>query len=186
LLVLTSLNCWIWRSLLQLPLYHCRVVIITEGQRNVPVSYARRVRVWKCTAVLILTCLCGFLWPELSRLFCDFNYFTADHGCPVFLSAKSEFLVSGAERVIALFQNQIFYGVLYFLLVFVLYFLYWGGFKTNQIAKIYRSKGGLFRHSSGKHTEEYLAHTTHRIILAGAIFLGLIAVLPLVVGASPE
>ncbi|MDD5341699.1 MAG: preprotein translocase subunit SecY, partial [Patescibacteria group bacterium] len=33
----------------------------------------------------------------------------------------------------------------------------------------------------GKHTEDYLSFVTNRIIFAGALFLGLIAVLPLVI-----
>ncbi|MFH1677844.1 MAG: preprotein translocase subunit SecY, partial [Patescibacteria group bacterium] len=32
----------------------------------------------------------------------------------------------------------------------------------------------------GRHTSEYLADTTHKIIFIGALFLGIIAILPLI------
>ncbi|MDX9893145.1 MAG: preprotein translocase subunit SecY [Patescibacteria group bacterium] len=160
------------------------VVVITEGQRNVPVSYARRVRGMKmyggvnthlplrvnmAGVIPIIFAISIILLPTMVAQF--------------FLSAKSAFLVTAAEQVIALFQNQIFYGVLYFLLVFgFTYFYTEVVFKPNQIAENLQKQGGFIPGiRPGKHTEEYLAHTTHRIILAGAIFLGLIAVLPLVV-----
>jgi len=159
------------------------VVIITEGQRNVPVSYARRVRGMKmyggvnthlplrvnmAGVIPIIFAISIILFPPMIAQF--------------FLSAKTSFLVAAAEKVIALFQNQIFYGVSYFILVFgFTYFYTEVVFKPDQIAENLQKQGGFIPGiRPGKHTEEYLSKTTHRIILAGALFLGIIAVLPLI------
>ncbi|MBI3291093.1 preprotein translocase subunit SecY [Candidatus Falkowbacteria bacterium] len=160
------------------------VVIITEGQRNVPVSYAKRVRGMKmyggvnthlplrvnmAGVIPIIFAISIILFPPMVAQF--------------FLSAKSAVLVRIAETTIAIFENQLVYGVLYFLLVFGFTFFYTEViFKPDQIAENLQKQGGFIPGiRPGKHTEEYLSHTTHRIILAGALFLGLIAVLPLIV-----
>ncbi|NUM25030.1 MAG: preprotein translocase subunit SecY [Candidatus Buchananbacteria bacterium] len=160
------------------------VVIITEGQRNVPVSYARRVRGMKmyggvnthlplrvnmAGVIPIIFAISIILFPPMIAQF--------------FLTAKTPLLVSIAEKVIAIFEDQLFYGITYFLLVFgFTYFYTEVVFKPDQIAENLQKQGGFIPGiRPGKHTEEYLANTTHKIILAGALFLGLIAILPLIV-----
>ena len=99
-----------------------------------------------------------------------------------FLAAKTQILVTIAEGTIALFQNQLFYGISYFILVFGFTFFYTEVvFKPDQIAENLQKQGGFIPGiRPGRHTMEYLSNTTHKIILAGALFLGLIAVLPLI------
>ena len=159
------------------------VVIITEGQRNVPVSYAKRVRGMKmyggvdthlplrvnmAGVIPIIFAISVVLFPPMVAQF--------------FLNAKSAFLVSGAQWVIAVFQNQVFYGVFYFILVFGFTYFYTEViFHPDQIADNLQKQGGFIPGiRPGNHTAQYLKNTTHRIILAGALFLGLIAVLPLI------
>jgi len=159
------------------------VVIITEGQRNVPVSYAKRVRGMKmyggvnthlplrvnmAGVIPIIFAISIILFPPMIAQF--------------FLSAKTAILVSIAEKTIAIFQNQLIYGILYFVLVFgFTYFYTEVVFKPDQIAENLQKQGGFIPGiRPGKHTEEYLTNTTHRIILAGALFLGIIAVLPMI------
>lgn len=162
------------------------IVIVTEGQRNVPVSYARRVRGQKmyggvnthlplrvnmAGVIPIIFAISIILFPPMIAQF--------------FLSAKTAWLVTAAESVIRIFENQLFYGIFYFLLVFGFTFFYTEViFKPDQIAENLQKQGGFIPGiRPGKHTEEYLSKITHRIILAGALFLGLIAILPLVVRA---
>jgi len=99
-----------------------------------------------------------------------------------FLNAKSQFLVKSAEWVIAVFQDQLFYGVFYFILVFGFTYFYTEViFHPDQISENLQKQGGFIPGiRPGSHTAEYLKNTTNRIILAGALFLGLIAVLPLI------
>ncbi|OGY45558.1 MAG: preprotein translocase subunit SecY [Candidatus Buchananbacteria bacterium RIFCSPHIGHO2_01_FULL_39_8] len=159
------------------------VVIITEGQRNVPVSYAKRVRGMKmyggvdthlplrvnmAGVIPIIFAISIILFPPMVAQF--------------FLNAKSQFLVKSAEWVIAVFQDQLFYGVFYFILVFGFTYFYTEViFHPDQISENLQKQGGFIPGiRPGSHTAEYLKNTTNRIILAGALFLGLIAVLPLI------
>jgi preprotein translocase subunit SecY len=162
------------------------VVVITEGQRNVPISYAKRIRGLKmyggvnthlplrvnmAGVIPIIFAISIILFPPMVAQF--------------FLGAKTDFLVKIAQQVILLFQNQIFYGVLYFLLVFGFTYFYTEViFHPDQIAENLQKQGGFIPGiRPGSHTVEYLKNTTHRIILAGAFFLGLIAVLPLILNS---
>ena len=159
------------------------VVVITEGQRNVPVSYAKRgrgmkmyggvnthlpLRVNMAGVIPIIFAISIILFPPMIAQF--------------FLTAKTPILVTLAQNTIGLFQDQIFYGVLYFLLVFGFTYFYTEViFHPDQIAENLQKQGGFIPGiRPGRQTVDYLKNTTNRIILAGALFLGVIAVLPLV------
>jgi len=159
------------------------VVIITEGQRNVPVQYARQVRgnrmyggtsthlplrVNMAGVIPIIFAISVVMFPPMIAQF--------------FIHARSDFIAKAAEWTIAIFQNQLVYGVLYFLLVFAFTFFYTEViFHPTQIAENLQKQGGFIPGiRPGRHTSEYLANTTHKIIFVGALFLGLIAILPLI------
>ncbi len=159
------------------------VVIITEGQRNVPVQYARQIRgsrvyggtsthlplrVNMAGVIPIIFAISIILFPSMIAQF--------------FTQAKSEWLANGAHSVINLFQNQLFYGIAYFILVFAFTYFYTEViFHPTKIAENLQKQGGFIPGiRPGTQTSEYLAATTHRIIFVGALFLGVIAVLPLI------
>ncbi len=160
------------------------VVVITEGQRNIPVSYARSVRgarthgslnsflpirVNLAGVIPIIFAISVLLFPPLLAQF--------------FTHARSQILVNIAEQVIVIFNNKLFYGGFYFLLVFGFTYFYTSVvFHPDQIAENLQKQGGFIPGiRPGKNTSEYLSYTVNRIIFAGAIFLGLIAVLPLII-----
>ena len=99
-----------------------------------------------------------------------------------FVAAKTAWIASAAEWTIIFFNNQLVYGIMYFLLVFAFTFFYTEViFHPEQIAENLQKQGGFIPGiRPGKHTSEYLANTTHKIIFVGALFLGLIAILPLI------
>ncbi|HBF67452.1 MAG TPA: preprotein translocase subunit SecY [Candidatus Magasanikbacteria bacterium] len=159
------------------------VVIMTEGQRNIPVSYARRVigssgvggvsthlplRVNMAGVIPIIFAISLILFPTLIAQF--------------FVSAQTDWVASFAQWIIAIFQNQLFYGIFYFLLVFGFTFFYTAVvFHPEQIAENLQKQGGFIPGiRPGKQTEEYLSRVTNRILLFGALFLGAIAILPLI------
>ncbi|MBI4433738.1 preprotein translocase subunit SecY, partial [Candidatus Uhrbacteria bacterium] len=74
------------------------------------------------------------------------------------------------------------YGVLYFLLVVIFTYFYTAVvFQPNQIAENLQKQGGFIPGiRPGRATAEYLSYVTNRIISAGAVALGIIAILPLV------
>ena len=160
------------------------VVIITEGQRNIPVSYAKRVRGQKmyggmnthlpirvntAGVIPIIFAISIVLFPPMVAQF--------------MLRAGSGWVFNLGQSIIEIFNNQIFYGVFYFLLVFGFTYFYTAViFHPYQIAENLQKNGGFIPGiRPGSHTAEYLQKTISRITLTGALFLGLIAVLPLMV-----
>jgi len=160
------------------------VVYITEGQRNIPISYAGRggtnrlfggqtshlpLRVNQAGVIPIIFALSLLLFPGLIASF--------------FAQARTEWIAGAAEAVQYLFQNQVFYGIFYFLLVvFFTYFYTWVVFKPDNVAENIQKSGGFIPGiRPGRQTIDFLSYVSNRITLAGAIFLGLIAVLPIIV-----
>lgn len=160
------------------------VVVITEGQRIVPVSYAKRVRgnrmfggvsthlplrVNQAGVIPIIFALSIMLFPGVIANF--------------FLASRNQFIVSSAQSVVNLFQNQWFYGIIYFVLVVLFTYFYTSVvFDPKNIAENLQKQGGFIPGiRPGRRTSEYLKYVLNRITLTGALFLGLIAVLPLIV-----
>ena len=102
------------------------------------------------------------------------------------VQSKSEWLVNAAHWIISVFSNQLVYGSLYFLLVFGFTYFYTAVvFHPDQIAENLQKQGGFIPGiRPGSHTAQFLRHISSRIILTGALFLGLIAVLPNIVQAG--
>lgn len=159
------------------------VVIINEGQRNIPVQYARQIRgnrafggtsthlplrVNMAGVIPIIFAISVVLFPSMISQF--------------LIHAKTAWIANAATATINLFNNQLFYGIIYFILVFAFTYFYTEViFHPTQIAENLQKQGGFIPGiRPGKHTSDYLSNTTHRIILVGALFLGLIAVLPLI------
>ena len=106
-------------------------------------------------------------------------------GTHIFVSAQTAWIANLAQWTIQVFNNQLVYGILYFVLVFAFTYFYTEVvFHPKQIAENLQRQGGFIPGiRPGKQTEEYLAKTTHKIVFVGALFLGLIAILPLIMKA---
>jgi len=158
------------------------VVIINEGQRNIPVQYARQIRgnrtfggtsthlplrVNMAGVIPIIFAISVVLFPSMIAQF--------------LIHAKTAWIANAAAGTIQLFNNQLFYGIAYFLLVFAFTYFYTEViFHPTQIAENLQKQGGFIPGiRPGKATSDYLSGTTHKIILVGALFLGIIAILPL-------
>lgn len=160
------------------------VVIVSEGQRNIPVSYAKRVRgmrmyggvsthlplrVNQAGVIPIIFAISIILFPGLIGSFLA--------GVP------NQYVQQFSQFLIQVFNNQWVYGVVYFLLVFVFTYFYTAvTFDPQQIADNVQKQGGfILGVRPGRPTAEFLYRILNRITLAGALFLGAIAVLPLAV-----
>jgi len=160
------------------------VVLVTEGQRNIPVSYAKRIRgsqtyggasthlplrVNQAGVIPIIFAVSIMMFPTMIANF--------------LLRVNNEAVKSAAQHVATFMQNQWFYGIAYFVLVVLFTYFYTAVvFDPNKIAENLQKQGGYIPGIRPGHTTaEYLYHITNRITLAGSLFLGLIAVLPLIV-----
>jgi preprotein translocase subunit SecY len=160
------------------------VVFISEGQRNIPVSYARRIRgnrvfggvqthlplrVNQAGVIPIIFAVSMILFPGM------IGNFLINSSNPV-LHGIAQFLVS-------MFNNPTIYTITYFFLVFIFTFFYtFVSFDPQQISDNIQKQGGfILGIRPGRPTAEYLYSILNRIPLVGGLFLGAIAVLPLIV-----
>ncbi|MBI4600207.1 preprotein translocase subunit SecY [Candidatus Uhrbacteria bacterium] len=159
------------------------VIVMTEGQRNIPVTYARRtrgmsmgsvdthlpIRVSQAGVIPIIFAISVILFPPTIAQF--------------FIQAKTPAIAQAAQAVISFFNGSLAYGIMYFLLVIAFTYFYTSViFKPDQISENLQKQGGFIPGiRPGKPTSDFLQGTVNKIILPGAVFLGLIAVLPLVV-----
>jgi preprotein translocase subunit SecY len=159
------------------------VVLITEARRNIPVSYAKRVRGAKmyggtstylplsvnpAGVIPIIFALSILLFPGMIA-----NYFGTYSG-----------IVGNVASAIGTFFNNVWiHGILYFLLVIVFTYFYTAvTFDPNKIAENLQKMGGFVPGvRPGKSTAEFVKRILNRVLFTGAIFLGLIAVLPSIV-----
>ncbi|MFH0951141.1 MAG: preprotein translocase subunit SecY [bacterium] len=160
------------------------VVVINEGQRNIPVQYARQIRGQRSfggtTSNLPLRVNMAGVMPIIFAI----SVITFPTMIAQFMAqAKSQFLANAAQWLVGIIQNQLVYGLLYFVLVFAFTYFYTEViFHPKQIAENLQKQGAFIPGiRPGSHTEQYLSATTYKILFVGALFLGLIAVLPLIV-----
>ena len=159
------------------------VVIITEGQRNIPVSYAKRVRgnrmyggtnthlplrVNQAGVIPIIFAISIIMMPPMVGQF--------------MMRAKTQFIANAGTWMSDVFQNNLVYGISYFVLVFAFTYFYTAViFHPTQIADNLQKSGGFIPGiRPGEQTSGYLQNTISKITLFGALFLALIAVLPLI------
>lgn len=159
------------------------VVTINEAQRNIPVSYAKRVRGMRMyggmdTHLPLRVNMAGVIPIIFAISLVIFPPMVAQF----FVSAQTEWVAAGAQWIIDLFQNQLFYGIFYFTLVVAFTYFYTAViFHPEQIAENLQKNGGFIPGiRPGRFTAEYLGKVINRILLAGSVFLGLIAILPLI------
>lgn len=157
------------------------VVVMTQAERQVPITYAKRVRgsqtyggttsylplrLNQSGVIPIIFALSIILFPQMV------------------LNILSTFNIAGvaglADKVTAFFQNQTMYALVYFTLVFVFTFFYTAvTFDPDAMSKNLQRNGAFIPGiRPGTHTSEYLGKLIARLTLVGAIFLGAIAVLP--------
>ena len=160
------------------------VVVVTEAERSVPVTYAKQVRGNKvyggvstylplrlnqAGVIPIIFALSILLFPQIIANF---------------LSNSSNIRVADIATSVSTFlTNPWSHAIIYFFLVFVFTYFYTAvTFDPKQISENLQ-KGGAFIPGvrPGESTMDYLGKIVTRITLVGAIFLGLIAVLPLVI-----
>lgn len=160
------------------------VVFVNEGQRNVPVQYARQMRGSQSTggatsSLPLRVNTVGVIPIIFAISLLIFPTFIAQ-----FLSRAHTVWIADAARWITItLQNQWVYGILYFALVVGFTYFYTAVvFHPDQMAENLQKQGGFVPGiRPGKPTADYLQSIIQRITLGGALFLGTIAVLPNIV-----
>jgi len=155
------------------------IVFMNEATRQIPVSYARRVgrvgltssyiplRVNQAGVIPIIFAVSLVLLPSLATQF---------------LSGVGNPKIAQLANQISTFFNptSLLYNFTYFLLVVGFTYFYTSVvFNPERISENLQKSGGFIPGiRPGAQTSKYLSSVLNRITLVGAVFLGLIAVLP--------
>ncbi len=157
------------------------VVFINEGERKIPVAYAKRVRGTKmyggASSYLPLKVNQAGVIPIIFALsILLFPQFIAQASA-IFSHDLSLKLTNFAAY---LFNNQYIYSVFYFGMVVIFTYFYTAvTFDPKEISKNLQRAGGFVAGvRPGDSTSSFLSKIINRLTLSGALFLGLIAVLP--------
>ncbi|MCK4520596.1 preprotein translocase subunit SecY [Candidatus Parcubacteria bacterium] len=162
------------------------VVLVNEARRNIPVSYAKRVRGMKmyggvstylplnlnpAGVIPIIFALAIMLFPGMIASF---------------LGGVGGMVGNIAQTLGNLFdpqRNLLVYGMFYFILVVLFTFFYTAvTFDPKAIATNLQKMGGFVPGiRPGSSTANFLKYILNRVLLFGALFLGLIAVMPFIV-----
>jgi len=166
------------------------VVIITEAERPIPVTYAKRVRGMKvyggistylplrlnqAGVIPIIFALSLLLFPQMI-----INFLANVHND--IIQRVSSFILTH------ILGNGWIYAAIYFFLVFVFTYFYTAiTFDPDSIATNLQKSGAFIPGvRPGASTSNHVARILTRLTLVGALFLGVIAVLPLVMRAVTQ
>ncbi len=160
------------------------IVFITEAERPIPITYTRQsrggksssgvstylpLRVNQAGVIPIIFALSIVLLPQMVAGFLT--------------GSSMPMIANAATAVNNAMSNQWIYGGIYFGLVFLFTFFYTAiTFEPNKMADNLQKSGAFVPGiRPGEHTSEYVGNIVTRITLIGALFLGVVAVLPIVV-----
>ncbi len=166
------------------------IVYIQEGQRRIPVQYGRRVRGRKVyqgqsSHVPLRVNTAGMIPIIFAQSFLTFPPLIA----ALFVTGSGSFvdrIATGVSSFSAVASPQdapiqfFAYWSVYFLLVVGFTFFYTDVMvKQQNLSQTLQRQGGFIPGiRPGKRTDDYLMAVVRRITLAGAVFLGIIAILP--------
>lgn len=160
------------------------IVYLNEGERKIPVAYARRVRgnkmyggsqsylplkVNQAGMIPLIFAISVLLFPQfLAQIV-------------ILFSQKWGLIVNNFAQ--AFVANQFYYGVVYFLLVFAFTYFYTAiTFNPEEVAKNLQQSGGFVPGiRPGENTERFFKSIVNRITFWGAVFLGIVAIFPIIV-----
>ena len=157
------------------------VILVTEAQRNIPIIYAGRgirgrsdhstlpIRINQAGMVPIIFSVSLVTFPGIIAQFLQ--------------NAPQQWLKDSANFISTNFQtNSISYMVVYFLLIIAFTYFYVNiTFNPEQVAENIQKRGGYIPGiRPGKQTSEYLANVSNHLNLYGGLFIGFIAILPVI------
>lgn len=163
------------------------VVIVNEAERPVPVTYAKRVRgnkmygggstylpirVNQAGVMPIIFALSILLFPQMIG-----NFLT---------NASNPTVAKIADALAGFSQTSVLYGVLYFILVFLFTYFYTAvTFDPDSLSSNLQKNGAFIPGiRPGVSTSQYISKVLSRVTLLGAVFLGFIAVLPIIMQSA--
>lgn len=160
------------------------VVFVTEAERLIPMTYAKQsrggqsyggvatylpLRINQAGVMPIIFALSLMLFPQMIAQW--------------LVQMPQEIWQTIGNSLTWFFNTTWLYAIVYFVLIFLFTFFYTAITFDPEATATNLQKNGAFISGirPGTATTEYLADITHRITFFGAIFLGLVAVLPVII-----
>ena len=157
------------------------VVILTNGERRIPVQYAKRVVGRKmyggqASHIPIKVNMSGVMPVIFASTLCSIPNMIGS-----LLQVKSSFWVAFFD---VFNYNSVLYAVIYLLLILAFNYFYVAiQYNPVEIANNLRKNNGAIPGiRPGKPTSDFITKSLSKITLIGAVFLGIVAVLPIVLG----
>lgn len=162
------------------------VVVMTEAERPIPITYAKRMRGLKlfggsATYLPIRLNQAGVMPIIFALSILLFPQMLAN-----FLAQTSHPTIKAvADVLLKLLNNSWLYAIIYFALVFLFTYFYSAITFDPEAISTNLQKSGAFIPGirPGRPTSEHLGKIVTRLTLVGALFLGVIAMLPLIMRA---
>lgn len=160
------------------------VVVVSDAERSIPIAYARAVRgaamsqgaatylpirLLQAGVIPIIFALSLLLLPQLVLT--------------LLASSGIAYMAGAALWYTTFLSNPWQYGALYFLFVILFTYFYTSvTFEPSRVAENLQKSGAFVPGvRPGKETETYIGNVVSRITLPGAVFLGLLAVMPSII-----
>jgi len=158
------------------------IVAVEEGQRRIPVQYGKRVRgtrmyAGQSTHIPLRVNSAGMMPIIFAQSIMLFPGMVSSY----FTDAANPWVARLANGVYGLFDStSAIYWLLYFLMVIGFTYFYTDMvFQQQKLAETLQRQGGFIPGiRPGKRTAGYLNGILQRLTLVGAVFLGVIAILP--------
>lgn len=161
------------------------IVYLNEGQRNIPISYARRSANAQAysgvdTHLPLRVITAGVIPIIFALAFLSVPTFIGQ----LLASAKTPWVANLATQISKLFATTSWvYAITYFVLVVAFTYFYTAIiFKPDEIAENLQKQGGFIPGvRPGEETSKYLKNIITRITFTGSLGLGIVAILPFLV-----
>jgi len=159
------------------------VVLISEGQRNIPITYATRatggkgeksvmpIRVNQAGMIPIIFAISMVTFPSVMA-----QFFSASQ------SNTLQSIASFINKYLNSNNPTYFYIVIYFLLIIAFSYFYVSvTFNPDNVAENIQKRGGFIPGiRPGRQTAEFLGKTSSHLNLFGGVFIGIVAVVPII------
>jgi len=160
------------------------VVMVNQGRRNIPVSYAKRVRGMKMYGGVSTYLPLNVNPAGVIPIIFAFAIMMFPGMVAGFLTGVEGAVGNVAQAVSQFLEKEVVYSAILFVLVVVFTFFYTAvTFDPKAISGNLQKMGGFVPGiRPGESTANFLHYILNRILVFGALFLATIAVLPSIVG----
>lgn len=160
------------------------IVFVTEAERPITITYSKQasnfygssgitntylpLRLNQAGVMPIIFAVSILLFPQMIVQF--------------FKNSSNTTLLNIANNVSDFFSNTLYYGIVYFILVVLFTYFYTAiSFDSTKTAEDLQKSGAFIPgYRPGVATADYIGSVLSKITLVGALFLGIVAVLPII------